>query len=480
MPEVSAYATPLTGIQRNGHPFKWREVHDRCFQMIKDLACKYLILKPIDPRKEEPIWLVCDASLYGVGTLYGQGNNWRTCRPTGFMSKKLSDTQQNYRTFERKTLAIIEALLKWEDKLLGFKFKIVTDHEALRYLKTQWKLSSRQIHWIDSMSRFDTEIIYAKGSENRVADCLSRYYEREEGDSASDEEIDWANTDVHLGPEGDDLPQDRWLKLKVITIEGEPNPRKSKHLAEKRETCMLEAQEMASATEKNTEDTPRTNVEEDPTVFESTRTSQVPLMLYRDQPGFLNAVCRGYKSELILAKVLAQPSHFPQFTKKDGLLYTKNCGNEEVLCLPHATYKGDSIIAMIIDQAHRAIGHFGAQRTADYIHREYWWPKIGREVDKFNRTCPMCQATKPSNQLPQGLLHSLPIPRQPWGSIAMDFVGPFPPSEGHNYLWVVLCHLTSMVHLVLIKTTIKASELAQKFIQEVIRLHGLPKTIVSD
>ena len=127
---------PLTGIQRNGHPFKWREVHDQCFQMIKDLACKYLILKPIDLRKEEPIWLVCNTSLYGVGTLYGQGNDWRTCRPTGFMSKKLSDAQQNYRIFEHETLTIIKALLKWEDKLLGFKFKIITNHEALGYLKT--------------------------------------------------------------------------------------------------------------------------------------------------------------------------------------------------------------------------------------------------------------------------------------------------------------------------------------------------------
>ena len=203
-------------------------------------------------------------------------------------------------------------------------------------------------------------------------------------------------------------------------------------------------------------------------------------MLYGDQPRFLNAVHRGYKSELILTKVSAQLSHFPQFTKKDGLLYTKNRGNEEVLCLPHATYKGDSIIAMIIDQAHRAIGHFGAQRTVDYIHREYWWPKIGHEVDKFCQTCPKCQATRSSNQLPQGLLHSLPIPRQPWGLIAMDFMEPFPPSEGHDYLWVILCRRTSMVHLVPIKMTIKASELAQKFIQEVVQLHRLPETIVSD
>ena len=147
--------------------------------------------------------------------------------------QEVDDAQQNYRTFERETLVIIEALLKWEDKLLGFKFKIVTDHEALEYLKTQWKLSSRQIHWIDYMSRFDTEITYAKGSENRVVDCLSCYYKREEGDSASDEEIDWANMDVRLDLEGDDLPQDRLLKLKAITIEGEPNPQKSKCLAEK-------------------------------------------------------------------------------------------------------------------------------------------------------------------------------------------------------------------------------------------------------
>ena len=47
--------------------------------------------------------------------------------------------------FEREMLAIIEALLKWEDKLLGFKFTIVTDHEALGYLKMQHKLSSRQV-----------------------------------------------------------------------------------------------------------------------------------------------------------------------------------------------------------------------------------------------------------------------------------------------------------------------------------------------
>ena len=62
----------------------------------------------------------------------------------------------------------------------------------------------------------------------------------------------------------------------------------------------------------------------------------------------------------------------------------------------------------------------------------------------------------------------------------MDFVGPFPPSNGHNYMWVVLCRLTSMVHLIPVETTIRASQLTGLYIQEIVRLHGLPDTIVSD
>jgi hypothetical protein len=62
----------------------------------------------------------------------------------------------------------------------------------------------------------------------------------------------------------------------------------------------------------------------------------------------------------------------------------------------------------------------------------------------------------------------------------MDFIGPFPESNGYNYLWVVLCQLTSMVHLVPIHTTTTASKLAWQYIREIIRLHGLLETIVSN
>ena len=137
LPDLSAYTTPLSAMTRNGQSFQWRPLHDACFQSIKNICCKTVVIKPIDHAIDEPIWLVCDASVSGTGAMYGQGPTWQTCRPAGFVSKKFSPAQHHYRVFELEMLAILEALLKWEDKLVGYRIHIVTDHQALEFFKTQ-------------------------------------------------------------------------------------------------------------------------------------------------------------------------------------------------------------------------------------------------------------------------------------------------------------------------------------------------------
>jgi hypothetical protein len=81
---------------------------------------------------------------------------------------------------------------------------------------------------------------------------------------------------------------------------------------------------------------------------------------------------------------------------------------------------------------------------------------------------------------PAGLLHSLPIPTQLWQSIGMDFIGPFPEIDSYNYLWVVIYRMINMVHLIPVNTKMTASQLSWTYLKEVIRLHGLPASIVSD
>ncbi|EGO30828.1 hypothetical protein SERLADRAFT_344424 [Serpula lacrymans var. lacrymans S7.9] len=63
---------------------------------------------------------------------------------------------------------------------------------------------------------------------------------------------------------------------------------------------------------------------------------------------------------------------------------------------------------------------------------------MGIQIDKFFKTCGTCQITKSSTQRPMGLLYSLPTPWRSWGSIGMDFVGPFLVSREHNYLLIKL------------------------------------------
>jgi hypothetical protein len=129
--------------------------------------------------------------------MYGQGETWQTCHPTGFMSKKFSAAQTNYRVFEMETIAILEALSKWEDKLLGRKITVVTDHKALEFFKTQRHLNSRQAHWMEFLARFNLNITYIKGDLNLVADPLFRYYESDEwNESHSDPQPEYVNVDA--------------------------------------------------------------------------------------------------------------------------------------------------------------------------------------------------------------------------------------------------------------------------------------------
>jgi len=84
------------------------------------------------------------------------------------MSRKFTDTQHHYRVYEQEMLTILEALLKWEDKLLGYCIHVVTDHKALEFFQMQSRLTARQMRWIDYLARFDFNIRYIKGTLNKV------------------------------------------------------------------------------------------------------------------------------------------------------------------------------------------------------------------------------------------------------------------------------------------------------------------------
>ena len=105
---------------------------------------------------------------------------------------------------------------------------------------------------------------------------------------------------------------------------------------------------------------------------------------------------------------------------------------------------------------------------------------MGTDIEMFCSSCASCQVTKDSNQKLSRLLHSLPILDRPWQSIGMDFMGPRPVSNGHDYLLVMIDHFTSEVHLIPTMTWVTAKEVAWLFLKEIVQLHGVLESIVSD
>jgi len=127
-----------------------------------------------EERNKLHIWVITDACPAGMGALIGQGEKWQTCRPAAFMSKKFTNTQCRYFAYELEALGILEALMRWQDDLMGgCEFTVITDHKVLEYFKAKNHNSGRHLRWQAFFTSFNCEIKYMKGHKNKVADALS-------------------------------------------------------------------------------------------------------------------------------------------------------------------------------------------------------------------------------------------------------------------------------------------------------------------
>jgi hypothetical protein len=103
-----------------------------------------------------------------------------------------------------------------------------------------------------------------------------------------------------------------------------------------------------------------------------------------------------------------------------------------------------------------------------------------KELKQFIRECETCQKIKHDNTSPAGLLQPLPIPLQIWSDLSMDFVERLPLSNGHSVILVVVDRLSKYSHFIYLAHPYTSSKIVQIFVARIIKLHGMPTSIVSD
>lgn len=140
------------------------------------------------------------------------------------------------------------------------------------------------------------------------------------------------------------------------------------------------------------------------------------------------------------------------------------------------------IIQSILHEFHSSLlgGHAGIARTKARIASQFTWPSLSRDVRFFVSKCLVCQQAKSSTAAPAGLLQPLPIPLQIWDDVSMDFITGLPPSHGFTVIMVVVDRLSKYGHFVPLKSDFTSLKVAEAFLHTVVKLHGFPKSIVSD
>jgi hypothetical protein len=188
--------------------------------------------------------------------------------------------------------------------------------------------------------------------------------------------------------------------------------------------------------------------------------------MYQEDPDFKEAY------EACENPLLRDINQWMEYLIQGGLLFK---GSQ--LCIPKCSMRDN-----LLKEKHSGglVGHFGHDKTYAQLSSSYYWPGMRSDVKKFMDRCRICQYAK-GKQQNTGLYQPFPIPDRSWDAISMDFVLGLPRTQrGNDSIFVVVDIFLKMAHFIPCHKTSDATHIANLFFKEIVRLHGLPRSIVSD
>ncbi|KAG8479786.1 hypothetical protein CXB51_029317 [Gossypium anomalum] len=197
----------------------------------------------------------------------------------------------------------------------------------------------------------------------------------------------------------------------------------------------------------------------------------------RAKPTFLQQICEAQKNDekLQVKRAQCESGNDSEFqVGSDGCLLFRGR-----VCVP----QNSELIQKILREAHSGIMsvHPGSNKMYNDLKKMYWWSGMKRDISEFVSRCLICQQVKAEHQVPSGLLQPITIPEWKWERITMDFVSGLPLSpRKKDAIWVIVDRLTKLAHFISVRMDYSLDKLAELYISEIVRLHGVPVSIISD
>ncbi|KAJ1587846.1 hypothetical protein NDA12_001288 [Ustilago hordei] len=430
-------AKPLTALVKPIERFKKFELPEEAQQAFHKLIQAFTsagVLQHFDYHL--PTRLETDASDFAIAGVLKQEHEGRW-HPVAFYSRKMSSAEKNYEIHDKELLAVVACLTQWRHMLAGLpnQLVILTDHEALKYFKSQRRITGRQARWAILLADFDFILQYRPGDKGGEPDALTR------------------RTDMQ--PAGEE--QDHNVRQLLP-------PRVFKETADHDSLLVAPMISMESIASKGLKDLVK--------IFQPL--DQELQEIHRKKPFEVRDDLWYSGGRLVIPKVI-----MPGRTNNRHSRSAKEVDGQS-LSVEHLRF-------MVMTQCHDGItaGHVGRDATIKAAQRHYWWPNMTAWIADYVASCPVCARYKAPRHRPYGLLQPLATPDRPWGSISLDFIEGLPTSKKYDSktydsILVIVDRLTKFAILAPTHKTVTAKQTAVLLYGHMVRLFGYPDHMVSD
>ena len=482
-------AAPLTEISSPSKEFEWTAECEEAFGKLKQALISAPVL--VSPKPGNPYVVSCDASAVGIGSVLKQEHG-----VIEFGSRALTKTERRYTATERECLAVVWGVQRFSYLIQGVHFKVITDHQALKWLKKLKfeKLTGahgRLARWVFELDAYDMEIEHRPGSEQGDSDGLSR------GPlpiPENDEEVELNAIEAWPVEDGELKPG--WRRFRYTDAEGVQKwldvPRfdnKAERLAASAEINILFPVFVPNAVQPPDDIANPPTEAEHPVDPEREVNIEDILDLIKsksDADEYISMIKKYLLLHELPDNVLDKPRVARTIVRDaeiyeviDGVLF-RRCrdplAEHNIKLLPVVPR---TLVSHVVTTMHTLNNHLGVTRTLEQISKRFWWFGMAKDVSEILKACITCQRVKGGTVTNHGRLRPIPAATHPGQRVACDIVGPLRrTSSGAKYILVFTDYLTRYVQIYALSNA-NATQVGDCLLDYLCRF-GPPEQLLSD